>query len=224
MSSLESTDPVLRHDQDPMATTREWLGKPVFPDKKRGNKIAVLVFSGWINEIFQNRGEILRDEAHRVVEDCRKEEISITPASVTLNICLRVSTDMRRKLLLDLTQPKSEDRPILIAGLDVIKGFQHVLSVVSRVYVSSSENTKSNEMDDTAEAARRIRLRSKDPKGFDLVKAAVKFWRNSPLAIRDMLLVKDYEDQELVIAGVELGAKTYKRMYPIVEKVLSSRS
>lgn len=205
----------LRKPQDLIAT-REWLGKPVFKDEKRGYEKVRRYVSDEIDNIFQGK-KFVQMRIQDVVERCRKEESPITPAYIALESCLDMSDEMRRELLLMLAGYKhiskeKEDRPIEIAALDVIKGFRYALSTVNSTHESSLDAGES----DIVLRLRRILSANRDLEGFIFFKKQAKFW-NSADPTRDEF-IKPYEISELIGEGAKLGAKTYKRMYRIAKK------
>ena len=86
------------------------------------------------------------------------------------------------------------------------------------IYGSSFDNSESPE----AQELHKIGRYMGHPKGFSFIKKLAKSWGSSP-RVKDVF-IKSYEDAELIDAGAELAAKTYKKMYPIAERVLSSGS
>lgn len=159
-----------RQYQD-LRATREWLGKPIFRNEKQGHKMAKRFVANTINYIFRSK-ELVQVSIQKVAENCRKQGSSITTASVASESCLGMSRYIQRRLLIMLSDYKKENRPIEIAALDVLKGFQQVLS--------------------------------------------------ADLAYDSSAFIESYEDPKLIIAGAKLALKTYRKMYPIAQKVLSS--
>ena len=169
--------------------TREWLGKPVFPDQKMGRKLALRLVSETIDKFLQNGKELIMEEMGEMISSHPKEQVEITSADLALQYCFKISEQIQHTALRNLAGDKKENRPLDIAALDVIKGFQLVMNVFK--------------------VAHNPILQGKMPDSVI----------NSSGG-----LIESYEDLKLIRAGVELGAKTYRKMFPIAKKVLSSGS
>lgn len=203
--------------------TREWLGKPIFPDQKKGRKQAFQLVSTIVNKFLQIGEELIEEEMCDTINSHPEEQVKITPAFLALQHCFKLSEQIQHRALQILAGDKKENRPIDIAALDVIKGFQQVLLATSLVYGPLSlDNSKSSQVRALDELVRYTELTRKDPKGLSFIKELAKS-RSSSHGAKDES-IKSYEDPELITAGAELAARTYRRMYPIAEKVLSSRS
>jgi len=199
MTTPEIAASASRQHQDLIAA-REWLGQPVFEDKRKGYGIAERLVSSTISVCLKDRRSA-QWNVRNVLEDCRMNRSLITAASIASKSCLGMLEDMRRGLLLELTGGKKENRAIAIAALDVVKGSQIVLGAVELMYGSGH-----------------TLLANGDPKGFTFVKKQAEFW-SSPLRMTDGS-IKPYEVPELIGEGAKLGAKTYRRMHRIAEEVL----
>ncbi len=215
--STESEHDVLRQIED-LRTTRERLGKPVFPDQKLAYKITVRSVAETVDNAIEDLRVPIQAYMYNVVDSCRKEGVTITPATITIETYLSMVRDIQRIVLLGVAfHERGQSAKVAAAAqLDVVKGFMKVIAALSEAYNPIFDESV------LLGVGINVGLVKKDPKGFLFVEDQVKFW-SSPLRISDAH-IESYEDPKLIAAGAELGAKTYKRMYPIAEKVLSQNN
>lgn len=221
METPQSANNALRKGREDLTTTREWLGKPVFKDQKKGRQQAFKLVSMTMRRYLQDGGKFIEEEMRNVINSHHNEQFKITPAYIALQHCFSLSEQIQRRGLQALAGDKKENRPIEIATLDVIKGFQQVLLVMTSIYGPSSlDNSESSQVRTLREWVRHTGFTTEDPKGFSLMKDQSKFWGSQT----EGRFIKSYEDPKLIADGARLAVKIYKRMYPIAEKVLSSGS
>lgn len=203
MALSEFATDASRNFKEDLETTRERLGKSVFQDQKRKCKEIVGLVSKAIDGSF-SRGRTIRDWMSKAVDSFGPEEP--TPISISIETCFKISRDMQHEVLQHLSfirhEKGNESSSKVAAALDIISGFENVIGGLSQEI----------ELGETGLA--------QDPKGFRFVKKQAEFW-SSPDRVSDGY-IKPYEDPKLIAAGAKLAPKTYKRMYPIAEKVLSS--
>jgi hypothetical protein len=168
--------------------TRERLGKPVFLDQKKGRKQAFQLVSRTIEGFLQIGEKLIEEEMRGTISSHREEQVTITPAYLALQHCFKLSEQIQHRALRNLVGDKKENRPLDIAALDVIKGFQLAMNAL---------NVANNPI-----------LQGKMP--------------SYPVINSSGGLIESYEDPKLIVAGVKLGAKTYRKMRPIAERVLSA--
>jgi hypothetical protein len=201
-----------------LSRVREKQGIPIFEDQKAGYQETIQLFQGDIDAILTYRGEHIESLFRKCLDERSKEGLSVTPAYATASACCSIGVGMERKSLRLLESHKLN----AIGLLDIAKGFTAVASGVAMMH---DYHTRARYWRGVNEENLRVlktgaELLEKDPTGFASVEHEVEFCKD-PLRKTDGS-IEPYEVQELIIAGAELAAKTYKRMYPIAEKVLSA--
>jgi len=219
VSTQEFEHNPLEQDQG-LTATREWLGKPVFKDRSEPEKI-VRDVSHRIDTVFERDSrKVLQDKIRIMKVSCQQSGLDIAPGYISSMMCLYVAESMQHQRLQSLAGGEKVDQYSMTAAagtLDVLKGFKTTMISLTMAFVLAPE--ASGEL---PELCIKLELSKSDPKGFLSVKKQAEFLR-SPLR-RDEGSIKPYEDQGLIVAGAELGATKYKRMYPIAERILSSGS
>lgn len=194
--------------------TRERLGKPVFGDKER-NDIVRLV-SGDIDYLLFKKvqGKTNTEKlAYSAVDIRRRRNAPITVPLVSREIFFAVSHDIQRGVLHQLAGGGETVTRFRVAGvLDVLQGGQRLMAMLTMAYDPSVDKKM------LEQGRVNIQLAEKDPTG-RLFVDSVAGYLMSPDGAH---YIESYEDPKSIAAGAKLAASTYKRMYPIVKKVLSS--
>lgn len=217
MATPEFPTDAWRNFKEDLKTVRERLGKPAFPDQKSAYKMAVRSIAGTVDDAFLDKGVLIQANMIDMVDACKKEGVTITPATITIQTCFSLAREVQRRVLLSLVSQERGQSAKVAALLDVIKGFQSVMSVLNLAYNPIAQE----KMMDYPAIKSALEFRP-DPKGFSFAKQQEKFWRNRKRMSDG--LIEPYEDPRLVADGAELAAKTYERMYPIAERALSAGS
>jgi hypothetical protein len=215
-------------ERDNGAPTEDWkeirrkLGKLIFPDQEKGRVRIVQLVSMVLDKHFKGVGckTGIEEYMPKVVGIFHRYNSPITIQSVSRQVFFEISDHVRRTLLTQLVDvdEKSPQRSLVAGVFDVLEGFEMIMVLLRRAYdpridqgTLEKEGIRTNQQTE-----------KDDPKGFLLAKDIVKLLSSS--AIVESGLMQSYKDPELIAAGVKLGAETYKRMYPIAERVLSAGS
>lgn len=203
-----------------LSTIRKKQGIPTFGDQEAGYQKTIQLFQGDIDVILTYRGEDIESLFHKCVDERSKKGLSTTPAYATAATCVAIAVGTEKKSIRLLESIGY--MPNTVGALDIAKGFRDVTSKVAMMhdYHTRARYWRGIDYKILRELKTGAELLEKDPTGFASVEHGVEFWKSS-LRMSDGS-IESYEVRELIIAGAELGAKTYKRMYPIAEKVLSS--
>jgi hypothetical protein len=211
----ESETDAFRYYEDQRAT-RERFGKPVFKDRQE-SKILVASISSAIDKVLKHHRPEIQDNILKLRDKCQQVGLPITPRYIAAMECVAIADFMRRKYLQSLVGAGKVDQYVMsdAAGkLDVLQGFEITMASLMRAFIAPDER------EELPGLCVDLELSKSDPNGFRSIKKQIEFLK-SPLRMEEES-VEPYEDQGLIVAGAELGAKTYKRMYPIAERVLSS--
>lgn len=201
MNEFEIYAHVARPDEN-IEIIRERLGKPIFQDQKQKNEYRSIAkrASRTINLTFENRADgSARRYIKHTIDAFRKEGYRITPALISAGSSYLLAHVIRRHALHLLSNPE-ESKAYMGGIMDLVKGFHGVV--------------------DNFEPLNESYEPSLGKKRFRFIEDQAEFW-SSPDRMNDGR-IKFYEDPGLIKAGAKLAEKTYKRMYPIVERFLSS--
>ena len=210
----ESEHDALRQIED-VRTARKRLGRPISPDQKLAHKEIVRSVSETFDHAFRDRRVLMQAHMSNVVDSCKKEGVTITPVTITIQSGLSTARNMQRTALLKSLSKEARQSTLAAGVLDFIKGFQMVMNALNVTYNPILQGKMPSYPVINSGVAARL-----DPKGFTFAKQQAKFWSN-PDRISDGS-IEPYEDPKLIAAGAKSAAKTYRRMYPIAERVLSS--
>lgn len=159
-----------------------------------------------------NDAEAFEESLRRTVDALGIGQVSINPLTVTATNCLFMAMEMMKLGASRFRTDRTRERMGIIY-FDMGRGFgSEMLWLLGEE--SMLQNQSTNQQADNELLT--------GPTGFLFLDKLVKGWNIVPPRRGGMIEL--YEVKEAVIDGVKFGAETYKRVYPITERVLSSSS
>lgn len=205
---------------------REGLGKPVLSAVER-KAITNTISNVFDKELSEKRirEELIPESVNffrGLGRDLGKEDFPITPISVSRQIFLRTVYDMQVGTLRAAMTMRNRVAGRMAGTFDILKGAERFLTRLGFFYDPSEREDLKDFRDNlkialAEEAEIYAQKVEEDPTGFLVAEGIMRL-----LVTHSKEIAESYEYPELIAYGARLGANTYKRMYPIVQKDLSS--